>query len=134
MMQPDDIKQMVESGLPRARVSVTGDGHHFDARLSRFASRGARKSRAAIPGGPLGGKTVQRTVFTVPPRPWRAPLRGALRRVQFCSRQNCEAEVISSKFASKTMLQQHQIVYHTLGGKMGNEIHALSLRTQASAE
>ena len=44
---------------------------------------------AAIPGGPLGGKTVHRTVFTAPPRPWRAPLRGALKRVQFRSRRNC---------------------------------------------
>ena len=40
-----------------------------------------------------------------------------------------EAEVIASEFAGKSTLQQHQIVYRTLGGKMGNEIHALSLRT-----
>jgi len=32
------------------------------------------------------------------------------------------------------MLQRHQIVYGTLGGKMGNEIHALSLRTLAPEE
>jgi stress-induced morphogen len=31
-------------------------------------------------------------------------------------------------------LQRHQIVYRTLGGKMGNEIHALSLRTLAPEE
>ena len=74
MMQPDDIKQMIESGLPGARVSVTGDGHHF------------------------------------------------------------EAEVIAGEFAGKSALQQHQIVYRTLGGKMGNEIHALSLRTQTPGE
>ncbi|GAB4507605.1 MAG: BolA family transcriptional regulator [Sulfuricaulis sp.] len=74
MMQPDDIKQMIERGLPGARVSVTGDGHHF------------------------------------------------------------EAEVIASEFTGKSMLQQHQIVYRTLGNKMGNEIHALSLRTQTPAE
>jgi len=74
MMQPEDIKQMIESGLPGARVSVTGDGHHF------------------------------------------------------------EAEVIASEFAGKSTLQQHQIVYRTLGGKMGNEIHALSLRTLTPGE
>jgi acid stress-induced BolA-like protein IbaG/YrbA len=74
MMQPDDIKQMIERGLPGARVSVTGDGHHF------------------------------------------------------------EAEVIASEFAGKSTLQQHQIVYRTLGGKMGNEIHALSLRTLTPGE
>ena len=74
MMQPEDIKQMIERGLPGARVSVTGDGHHF------------------------------------------------------------EAEVIASEFAGKSTLQQHQIVYRTLGGKMGNEIHALSLRTLTPGE
>jgi acid stress-induced BolA-like protein IbaG/YrbA len=73
-MQPEDIKQMIERGLPGARVSVTGDGHHF------------------------------------------------------------EAEVIASEFAGKSTLQQHQIVYRTLGGKMGNEIHALSLRTLTPGE
>ena len=74
MMQSEDIKQMIETGLPGARVSVTGDGHHF------------------------------------------------------------EAEVIASEFAGKSTLQQHQIVYRTLGGKMGNEIHALSLRTLTPGE
>ena len=74
MMQPVDIKQMIEHGLPGARVSVTGDGHHF------------------------------------------------------------EAEVIASEFTGKSMLQQHQIVYRTLGNKMGNEIHALSLRTLTPGE
>lgn len=74
MMQPEDIKRMIERGLPGARVSVTGDGHHF------------------------------------------------------------EAEVIASDFAGKSTLQQHQIVYRTLGSKMGNEIHALSLRTLTPGE
>ncbi len=74
MIQPEDIKQMIERGLPGARVSVTGDGHHF------------------------------------------------------------EAEVVAREFAGKGMVQRHQIVYRTLGGKMGNEIHALSLRTLAPDE
>lgn len=74
MMQPEDIKQMIETGLPGARVSVTGDGHHF------------------------------------------------------------EAEVVAREFTGKGMLQRHRIVYRTLGGKMGNEIHALSLRTLAPEE
>ncbi|MHB8534293.1 MAG: BolA family protein [Sulfuricaulis sp.] len=74
MMLPQDIQQMIELGLPDARVSVTGDGHHF------------------------------------------------------------EAEVVAREFAGKSMLQRHQIVYRTLGAKMGNEIHALSLRTLAPDE
>ncbi|MFT5063816.1 MAG: stress-induced morphogen, partial [Gammaproteobacteria bacterium] len=34
-------------------------------------------------------------------------------------------------FKGKTMLAMHRMVYETLGDKMGNEIHALSLRTRA---
>ena len=69
-MQPDDIKKLIEQGMPGARVSVIGDGHHF------------------------------------------------------------EAEIVSSAFAGKSMVQQHQMVYATLGDKMRAEIHALSLRTR----
>lgn len=30
-MQPEDIKQLIERGLPGADVRVDGDGHHFEA-------------------------------------------------------------------------------------------------------
>lgn len=69
MIQPNDIKRMIEQGMPGARVEVIGDGHHF------------------------------------------------------------EAVIVSSEFAGKTMIQQHRMVYATLGDKMREEIHALSLRT-----
>lgn len=39
------------------------------------------------------------------------------------------AIVVSDMFAGKSMLQQHQLVYKTLGDRVGNEIHALSIRT-----
>lgn len=32
-MQPDDIKQMIERGLPGAQASVVGDGRHFEAEV-----------------------------------------------------------------------------------------------------
>jgi acid stress-induced BolA-like protein IbaG/YrbA len=73
-MNPEDIKRMIESGMPDARVSVDGDGHHF------------------------------------------------------------EATVVSDAFAGLNSLRRHQLVYGTLGGKMGNEIHALSLKTLTPAE
>jgi acid stress-induced BolA-like protein IbaG/YrbA len=44
-----------------------------------------------------------------------------------------EAVVISPSFAGKTTLQRHRMVYATLGSKMGNEIHALALRTEVPA-
>lgn len=31
MVQPEDIKRLIESGLPGSRVRVTGDGQHFEA-------------------------------------------------------------------------------------------------------
>ena len=39
------------------------------------------------------------------------------------------ATVVSDLFAGKSMVQQHQLVYKTLGDKMGGEIHALSIQT-----
>jgi len=39
------------------------------------------------------------------------------------------ANIKSSKFKGKTRVQQHQMVYAALKGKMGNELHALALTT-----
>jgi len=40
-----------------------------------------------------------------------------------------EAVVVSPQFKGHSMVQQHQMVYATLGDRMGGEIHALALRT-----
>jgi acid stress-induced BolA-like protein IbaG/YrbA len=45
-----------------------------------------------------------------------------------------EAVIVSTAFAGKSRIQRHQMVYATLGGRMGNEIHALSLKTLAPGE
>ncbi len=69
-MNPELIKQLIESGLPDATVIVKGDdGTHF------------------------------------------------------------EATIVSEQFVGKSMVQQHQMVYKTLGARMGNEIHALAMQT-----
>ncbi len=44
------------------------------------------------------------------------------------------ANVVSAAFKGKTRVQQHQMVYKALQGKMGNELHALALQTSAPAE
>lgn len=44
------------------------------------------------------------------------------------------AVVVSEVFAGKSMVQQHQLVYKTLGDRMGGEIHALSIRTYTPAQ
>lgn len=60
-----------------------------------------------------------------------AGLPGSLVTVSGDDGQHFEAEVISPDFAGKSMVKQHQMVYATLGGRMGKEIHALQLRTRA---
>lgn len=70
-MRAEQIKQMIETGLPDSQVQVFGDdGQHFDA------------------------------------------------------------IVVSAAFEGKAMLQQHRLVYGTLGGKVEDgSIHALALKT-----
>ena len=41
------------------------------------------------------------------------------------------AHVISAQFKGKSRVQQHQMVYQALQGRMGNELHALALQTSA---
>ena len=41
------------------------------------------------------------------------------------------ATVISAAFAGKSRVQQHQLVYAALRGRMGGELHALALQTSA---
>jgi acid stress-induced BolA-like protein IbaG/YrbA len=74
-LDPGTIRQLIEQGLPGARVAVQGDdGVHF------------------------------------------------------------EALVVSEAFQGKLPLARHRLVYATLGALMGNEIHALALRTLTPEE
>ena len=69
-MRPEQIKEMIETGLPGSEAHVEGDdGTHF------------------------------------------------------------QAIIISADFEGLNMLKQHQLVYATLGEKMGTDIHALSMQT-----
>ena len=43
------------------------------------------------------------------------------------------AMVTSSAFKGKTRVQQHQMVYAALKGKMGGDLHALALQTSVPA-
>lgn len=69
MVEPQQIKDWIEAGLPCEHVEVRGDGHHF------------------------------------------------------------EAVIVSAAFSGKSRVQQHQLVYKALGGRMQAEIHALSMQT-----
>ena len=44
------------------------------------------------------------------------------------------AKIVSGAFTGKSRVQQHQLVYKALKGKIGNELHALALQTAAPAD
>jgi len=45
-----------------------------------------------------------------------------------------EAVIVSPAFRGQSRVQQHQRVYAALGGRMGAEIHALSMQTYTPEE
>ena len=40
------------------------------------------------------------------------------------------AIVTSSQFVGKSKIDQHKMVYNSLKGRMGNELHALAIKTK----
>jgi stress-induced morphogen len=44
------------------------------------------------------------------------------------------ATVVSRSFRGKSRVQQHQMVYEALRGRMGSELHALALQTSTPPE
>ena len=40
------------------------------------------------------------------------------------------ATVTSAEFSGKSKIEQHKMVYNSLKGKMGNELHALAIKTK----
>jgi acid stress-induced BolA-like protein IbaG/YrbA len=56
-------------------------------------------------------------------------LAGAKASVTTDGQGHYEAVVVSASFAGKRSLQRHQLVYGTLGERVGRDIHALALQT-----
>ena len=48
--------------------------------------------------------------------------------------QHFQALIVSAAFAGKSRVQRHQLVYAALGGRMREEIHALSMQTLTPEE
>lgn len=44
------------------------------------------------------------------------------------------AHVVTPAFKGKSRVQQHQMVYEALGGRMGGVLHALALTTAAPSD
>lgn len=43
MIQPDEIKNVIQGGLPCDHIEVSGDGHHFEALIVSAEFRGKSK-------------------------------------------------------------------------------------------
>jgi len=41
------------------------------------------------------------------------------------------AKIVAAEFKGKTRVQQHQMVYNAMNGKMGTDLRALALNTSA---
>ncbi len=61
-------------------------------------------------------------------------LPGAQAKVQTDGQGHYEAIVICEAFTGKRSLQRHQMVYGTLGTRVGREIHALAIRALTPEE
>jgi len=48
--------------------------------------------------------------------------------------EHYSAHVVSPAFRGRTRVQQHQMVYQALKGRMGDALHALALRTTVPPE
>lgn len=59
---------------------------------------------------------------------------GATVRVMSDDNTHFEALVVAGEFEGLRQIARHQRVYATLGALVGNEIHALSLKTLTPAE
>lgn len=64
----------------------------------------------------------------------RAGLPGAQVEVSGADGVHFEARVVSPSFQGLPTLKRHRLVYATLGSLMGQEIHALGLRTLTPEE
>jgi acid stress-induced BolA-like protein IbaG/YrbA len=77
MVQPDDIKSYIEQGISCERVSVAGDGHHFEALIvsEEFVGR-SRVQRHQRVYQALGERLREEihalSMRTLTPQEWRA--------------------------------------------------------------
>ena len=61
-------------------------------------------------------------------------LPGAQVRVSSPDDTHFEAVIVAAQFEGKRTLQRHQLVYGTLGARMGREIHALTMQVLTPQE
>ena len=80
-MEPQDIKRLIEDGLPGARASVDGDGHHFEAVIvaQQFAGKSMLQQHQlvyAALGQKMGAEIHALSFRTLTPEEHRAQTGG----------------------------------------------------------
>jgi len=76
-MQADELKQLLESGLPGARVTIRGDGDHFEAIIvsDRFVGKSMVQQHQMvyeILGERMHGEIHALALHTFTPEKWAA--------------------------------------------------------------
>ena len=64
----------------------------------------------------------------------RAGLPGADVRVEAEDQTHFAARIVAEQFAGLRSVARHQLIYRTLGERVGREIHALSIEALTPAE
>ncbi|MCP5329242.1 MAG: BolA family transcriptional regulator [Sinobacteraceae bacterium] len=64
----------------------------------------------------------------------RAALPGAEVQVESDDQTHFAARIVSASFAGQRSIARHQMVYRALGGRVGHEIHALSIEALTPEE
>jgi acid stress-induced BolA-like protein IbaG/YrbA len=76
-MNPEDIKRLIEQGVPGARADVGGDGHHFEAVIVArgFAGKTMLQQHQmvyAALGDKMGGEIHALSFRTLTPEEYQA--------------------------------------------------------------
>ena len=70
-MQPEDVKAMIEAGMPGAQVTVSGDGSHFDATVISTEFEGkTRIKREQMLNAILFDKITSGEIHAFNPKPF----------------------------------------------------------------
>ena len=77
MIDPDQIRRWIEEGLECERVTVQGDGHHFEAVIVSPAFRGRSRVQRhqqvyAALGARMGAEIHALSMQTYTPEDWAA--------------------------------------------------------------
>jgi phosphoribosylformylglycinamidine synthase len=122
------------AGVPAARLGRSGGGGLGSGRRPVHIGQSLRDAHEATLAGPDGGGVTR---MAMQPAEIEALIKAALPDAQVTIEDlagdgdHYAASVVSETFRGKSRVQQHQIVYAALQGRMGGELHALALQTSA---